>query len=307
MLIEPGENGEDPIYRPSVPELEGIVSKNIIRLRSGYLPDTYNNPSYEKKNIVQRFRDEELCTPEPHGIWGFDPAKMPQSRFESDTSELMSLCEKMHWPFFVMRCKLDAGYDETLNQVRWDGATILYVALMLLRKAGYPIDRPGPEYDTSYFYSMTMSKRVTQWCVHWSEIDANGHRNFHMNLVLPMLPRDGDDLLIKLRNPVHTIIEWGLKERMAEVEYRYTAIAQADERAQDQALQRKRGADSSALATGRSISTISTGDKCSHSRRDSDSGLGAQESSAAQGSANLPQYLDLYGSPLGLTKIEVPW
>ena len=48
VLVEPGENGEDPIYRPSVPELEGIVSKYSVRLRSGYLPHTYNNPSYEK-------------------------------------------------------------------------------------------------------------------------------------------------------------------------------------------------------------------------------------------------------------------
>ena len=91
-----------------------------------------------------------------------------------------------------------------------------------------------------------------------------------MNPILPMLPLDGDDLLIKLCNSIHTIIEWGLQTRMAEVKSRYAAIAQADERAKDQALQRKRGADSNTLAAGRS--TTSTGDKRSHSRRDSESG-----------------------------------
>ena len=114
---------------------------------------------------------------------------------------------------------------------------------------------------------------MAQWWVHWSEIDANGDRNFHMNPILPMLPLEGDDLLVKLRNHMHTMIEWGLQKRMAEVESRYAAIVQADERAEDQALQRKPGADSSALAAGRVGSTIITGNKRSHSRRDSNSEL----------------------------------
>ena len=236
VLVEPGENGD---YRPSVPQLEGIVSKFSTRLRSGYLPHTYNDPSYDKKKIVKRLQYEGLYTPDPDGIWGFDPAMLPQCIFEPDTQELMTLCENMHWPFFVMQCKLDAGYDETLNQVRRDGAAIVNVALMLLRKAGYPIDRPGPNYDT-YIYSMTLSKWVAHWWVHWSEIDNNGNRNFHMNQIQPALLLEGNDLLTKLRNPLHTIIEWGLQKRRTEVKGRYAAIAQADERAKDQALQPKR-------------------------------------------------------------------
>ena len=228
VLLEPGENSEDPIYRPSVPRLEGIVSKYSAHLRQGYLPHTYNDPSYDKKAVVKRLQDEGMYTPEPDGIWGFDPAKLPQSRFEPDTQELMTLCKKMHWPFFVIQYKLDAGYDETLNQVRRDGAAIVNVALMLLRKANYPINIPGPNYDT-YIYSMTMNKLVAQWWVHWSEIDTDGDRNFHMNSILPMLALEGDDLLSKLRNPTHTIIEWGLQTRMAEVKSRYAAIAQADQ------------------------------------------------------------------------------
>ena len=268
VRVEPGKDDEDPIYRTSVPQLEGIVSTFSTRLRQGYLPHTYNNPNYDKKKIVKRLQEDGLYTPEPDGIWGFDPAKLPQSRFEPDTQELMTLCKKMHWPFFITQCKLDNDYDETLNQVRRDGAAIVNVALVLMRKAGYPVDKAGPNYDT-YIYSMTMSKWIAHWWVHWSEIDTNGNRNFHMNQIQPGLLLDENDplLLNKLRDPLHTIIEWGLQKRMAEVESRYAAFAQADERAKDQALQRKRGADSSA---GR---PTNTGDKRSHSRRDSDNGL----------------------------------
>ena len=114
VLVEPYERdpGEsDPLYRPSVPELEGIVSNYSCRLRAGHLPHTYNDPSYEKKKIIKRLQDEGLYTPEPDAIWGFDPAKLPRSDFAPDTHELMTLCKKMHWPFFVMQCKLDASYD----------------------------------------------------------------------------------------------------------------------------------------------------------------------------------------------------
>lgn len=284
VLDKPGENDKDPVYRSSIPQLEGIVSKFSTRLRPGYLPHTYNNSTYEKKNVLKRLQDEGLLTPEPDGIWGFDPAKLPQNKFEPDTQELMTLCKKMHWPFFVMQCKLDANYDETLNQVRRDGAAIVNTALLLMQKAGYPIDKPGPNYET-YIYSMTMSKWIVQWWVHWSEIDTNGDRSFHMNNLQPSLMLEGNDLLNRLRNHLHTIIEWGLQKRMVEVKSRYAAIAQADEKAKDRALQRKCEANSSAGKP------ISTGGKRPHSRRDSNNEEGAQDSSgrsAVQESVKLP-------------------
>ena len=210
VLLGSCENSEDLIYRPSVPRLEGIVSKYNARLRPGYLPHIYSDSSFDKMLIAKRLQDEGMHTPEPDGIWGFDPAKMPQRNFEPVTQELMTLCKKMHWPFFVMQCKMDANYDETLNQVRRDGAAIVNIALMLLRKAGHFVDRPGPNYDT-YIYSMTMDKLVVQWWVHWTEIDSDGNRKWHMNSILPMLPlQQGNDLLRKLRDPTHAIIEWGL-------------------------------------------------------------------------------------------------
>ena len=270
VLVEPGENGEDPIYRSSIPAQEGIRSKYSVRLRAGHLPHRYNKPGYEKKTILKRLQREGLYTPEPDGIWGFDPAKLPKFEFEPDTRELMNLCPKIHWPFFVLQCKLNASYNQTLNQVRRDGAAIVNVALKLLRKAGYPVDEPGPNFDT-YIYSMTMSSWMAHWWVHWSEIDANGDRNFHMNRVIPGLLLEEDDLLVKLRNPMHTIIEWGLQKRMAEVKSRYATLAEADERAEDQVMHGKRGADSSALAAGMSGDTKSTGHKRSHSRIDSNS------------------------------------
>ena len=182
VLDKSGENDKDPVYRSSIPQLEGIVSKFSARLRSGYLPHKYHSLTYKKKNVLKRLQDEGLLTPEPDRIWGFDPAKLPQNKFEPDTQELMTLCKKMHWPFFVMQCKLDANYDETLNQVRREGAAIVNTALLLMQKAGYSIDKPGPNYET-YIYSMTMSKWLVQWWVHWSEIDTNGDRNFYMNNV----------------------------------------------------------------------------------------------------------------------------
>ena len=128
---------------------------------------------------------------------------------------------------------------------------------------------------------MTVNKLVAQWWVHWNEVDGNGDRKFYMNQILSTLLLEGDDLLVKLRNRMQTIIEWGLQKRMAEVKGRYAAVARADERATNQALELKRGADSSALAASKSESTTSTGNKRSHSRRDSNSELMAHAAASS--------------------------
>lgn len=238
ILLVPDEDGEEPVYGPCNPEQEGIVSKFSARLREGYLPHTYINPDFDPKAVAKRLREEGMNTPEPDAIWGFDPARMPQGDFEPDTYEMMTLCKKMHWPFFTIQMKLDALYDETLNQACRDGAAINNVSLKILRKAGYSVDEPGPNY-TSYTYSMTMDKKIAQWWVHWTEVDPMGKRNFHMNRILPTVPIEGPSILSKLRDPTHTIIEWGLRTRMLEVKARYPAIFKADMEAQNKTLKRK--------------------------------------------------------------------
>lgn len=183
-----------------------------------------------------------MTTPEPDGIWGFDPANMPQGHLQLDTYEKMTLCKKMHWPFFTVQCKVDSDYDETLNQSCRDGAAINHASLQTLCKAGYAVDQPGPNHET-FSYSMTMDKKIAQWWVHWTEVDIAGNRNFHMNSIGPMIPIEGIGILGRLRDKAQAIIEWGLNARMPRVLTRYPAIFKADEEARDKALKIKTPAD----------------------------------------------------------------
>ncbi|KAI4167744.1 MAG: hypothetical protein LQ348_007606 [Seirophora lacunosa] len=242
VLLNPGDDDSEPVYGPCRIELAGIVSKYSARLRPGHLPHAYINPDFDPKAVQQLLQKEGMTTPEPDGIWGFDPAHMPQGQFQLDTYERMTLCKKMHWPFFTVQCKVDSDYDETLNQSCRDGAAINHASLQILSKAGYPVDQPGPNHEI-FSYSMTMDKKIVQWWVHWTEVNEAGHRNFHMNSIAPMIPIEGIGILGKLRDKAQAIIEWGLNTRMPQVLTRYPAIFKADEEARDKALKSKTPAD----------------------------------------------------------------
>ena len=269
-VLLPSADDDENIYGTRRLEYEGIVSKYSARLRSSYLPHALGGKGYDPKLVAKRLQEDGMYTPEPDGIWGFNPAVMPAATFEPKTEEAMTICKKMHWPFFIIQCKLDSLYDETLNQVRRDGAAINNAALLLLRKANYPIDEPGPNRDT-FIYSMTMDKKIAQWWVHWTEVEDNGTRLFHMNPVLPGQVIEGTGRLGKLRDPTHAILEWGLNTRMPIVRSRYAAIREGDEEAQRQALKSKdRVAGGSDPVAS---SSMDTSNKRSWSERDSGGAL----------------------------------
>ncbi|KAL8951665.1 MAG: hypothetical protein Q9222_002371 [Ikaeria aurantiellina] len=237
---EAGGSGSDidHLFASCTPMLQGVVVKYSARLRQNYLPHTYTGAEYKKagaKAIQKLLQEQGMTTPEPDAIWGFMPKKMPQGLLMKKTYELMTLCTNMHFPFFTCQCKLDSDYDESLNQNSRDGAAINNTILQILRHAGRQVDKPGPTANV-YSYSLTFNRRVAQFWVHWTEIDAAGQRLFHMNSIAPMKALEGPHLLGWFRSKAQAIVEWGLKTRMPEVTAYYDAIYRADYQAQKKAI-----------------------------------------------------------------------
>ncbi|KAL8831239.1 MAG: hypothetical protein Q9170_005383 [Blastenia crenularia] len=217
--VKLSSDGDGDVFGPCTLLLEGVVAKYSARLRQGYLPHRYTSPEYTTPNpkpLKKELQAEGMTTPEPDGIWGFNPEKMPKGYLRQSTFKLMTLCPKLHWPFLSSQCKLDADYDESLNQNSRDGAAIGNASLHTLRHAGY--------------------KRIAQFWVHWTELDAAGVRNFHMNSIAPIINIEGRETLSILRDKAQAIVEWGLNTRMPEVAAYYPAIYSADKKAQNKAL-----------------------------------------------------------------------
>ena len=194
-------------------------------LRKDFLPHQPNKPDTELHKAMAK--GNGMKNAKPNLIYGIqiDKYSIPD---DVDISVLMNILLEivplLHWPFFIIEGKSDAGsVIEAANQACRGGASIINASQGLLREIGEPrVSGFGPDTRT-FMFSATISPAVMEIWVHWAEYRGKEHTLFHMHKLRSHALGD-HNTPGKLRKIVHNILDWGCGERFEGIKKIYDKI-----------------------------------------------------------------------------------
>ena len=202
----------------------GVTVKVNRELRKDFLLQQPNKPDTELHKAMAKVNGMENAKPDR--VFGIKIDKYPIPD-DVDISVLINILLEivplLHWPFFIIEGKSDAGsMIEATNQACRGGATIINASQCLLREIGERrIPDFGPDEHT-FIFSATVSPNLMEIWVHWAEYRGEQHTVFHMHKLRAHAL--DDDNPGKLRKIIHNILDWGCGQRFEGIKEIYDKI-----------------------------------------------------------------------------------
>ena len=203
----------------------GVTVKVNRELRKDFLPHQPNKPDTELHKAMAKVNG--MKNAKPDRVYGIKIDKYPIPD-DVDISVLINILLEtiplLHWPFFIIEGKSDAGSQiEAANQACRGGASIINASQGLLKEIGEPrVSDFGPDTRT-FMFSATISPTVMEIWVHWAEYRGKEHTLFHMHK-LRVHSLGDDNTPGKLRKIIHNILDWGCGERFEGIKQVYDKI-----------------------------------------------------------------------------------
>ena len=204
---------------------EGLKVNTNREFKRTFLPNCHDGQGHGAEIAKLLKKVDGMTNPKPDRTYGVRPSFLPSPEgltLSTETDQLISISPGLTAAFFLVEGKSYAGnMFEAENQARRGGATLVNAGRKLFKLAGRE-DAQGPD-DKTNVYSATFDPQVIKVWIHWAEVRSNGKVHFHMNRVFGCL-FDDDDVLGKIRNVAHNIIDWGLNERLDLLKQVYSKV-----------------------------------------------------------------------------------